>query len=69
MGVCLRVCCMQVSASSNWALGNPGAGEPTRKPPTTNPHQKLEPSCPTQSLLSKARQVATQIGSVVVGMI
>lgn len=45
------------------------AKEPTRQSPTSSPHQKLEPSCPIQSLLSKARQVATQIGSAVVGMI
>lgn len=59
----------QASASSSWALGNSGAKEPTRQSPTSSPHQKLEPSCPIQSLLSKARQVATQIGSAVVGMI
>lgn len=52
------------------ALENPRASlATTASQPTIRPQEKLEPSCPVQFLLSKARQVATQIESVVVGMI
>lgn len=56
-------------ATSSSCLENPRANWATGSQPNASPHEKLEPSCPVPFLLSKAGQVATQIESVVVGMI